>query len=244
MLIQITPYPAAPEGGSSGEIAYVGGKSDTWDGTGATRNISLTNLTGGLAASPSENDIVVLSLSVISSSSGDMNLATTGYTEHCDIYKDDTVTLNFGVFSKFMGASPDSSVTIQTIPLATGNNNWAHVRLTVWRGVNLTTPMDVAVVTNSGTDTASATSPAITPVTAGAMVIDAAASCCGNALSVLNMSNPGSFSPFLMSKYAKGVSSMGGKEWPGSGAMGPYAHGGGTDTTACWAALQMALRPA
>lgn len=235
----------ASAGGGSGLITYVGGKSATWDGDGSTRTISLTNLSGGLATSPSENDFIVVSMAIISSSSGDMNLAITGYDERCDIYKDDTVTLNFGVFTKHAGASPDTDVTIQSIPLATGNNNWALVRISVWRGVNTVTPMDVAVVTNSGIDSPEATSPAITPVTSGAMVVDTAASCAGNSLSLIAMVNPGSFDPFFTSMYSKGNSCMGGKVWSGSGAMGPYAHGGGGGTSvACWAALQMALRPA
>lgn len=232
----------ASAGGGGGAITFVGGKSHTWDGAGTTTVISLTDLTGGLASSPSQNDFVVLNLVVANNGASlDLNPVTSGYTEHCDIYKDDDgLTLSFGGFTKFMGASPDSQVEIQSIG---ASERVGLVRILVFRGVNLTTPMDVAVVTNSGINDPDATTPAITPVTAGAMVVDMAASCTGNILNLTTHTNPGLFSPFLMSKQGKGLSSMGAKAWV-SGAMGPYAHGGGSDNTACWAALNMALRPA
>lgn len=239
MLIQITPFPAPPEGGSSGEITLVGHTEDAWNSANAQRVISLSGL--GLQ----ENDFVVAAL-FIAQPEADNNLqpVTAGYTQQVERHEAGTIDLDFGVFTKFMGASPDSNITIQATSASGGNDKWWLVKVTAWRGVNLTTPMDVAAVHNGAAGSASATSPAITPVTAGAMVIDMAASNVGNILNLLSHGNPGAYDPFYTSTWGKGRLTMAALEWSSSGAMGPWAHGGGSGGVACWAAAQIALRPA
>lgn len=69
-----------------------------------------------------------------------------------------------------MGATPDTTATITGSGQA---SQGAAVVAYVWRGVNLTTPMDVTATTSSSTSSAIANPPAITPVTRGAIVIAA-----------------------------------------------------------------------
>lgn len=240
MIVQSMPYPA-PSGGG-GEITFVGYEEDGWDSANAQRVIDLSGI--GLQ----QNDLVVAML-FIQKPEADDNLqpVTSGYTQQVERYEvtpTNSQDLSFGVFTKKMGASPDSSITIQATSASGGNDKWWQVKVSAWRGVHTTTPMDVAAVHNGDDLSGNAVSPAITPVTSGAMVVDMAAACDGNGLNVLDMANPGSYDPFEMSKYGKGVSCMGAKLWPGSGAMGPHTHGGTTGGVSCWAAAQIALRPA
>lgn len=231
MIVQAMPYPA------TAGITFVGYTEDAWNSANAERVIDLSGI--GLQ----QNDIVVAML-VIQAPEGDDDLqpVTSGYTQQVERYQ--SGDLSFGVFTKFMGASPDSNITIQATSASGGNDKWWMVKVSAWRGVNTTTPMDVAAVHTGASGSAEATSPAITPVTPGAMVVDMAANVLGNVLNVFDMANPGAFDPFEMSRFGKGVSCMGGKLWSGSGAMGPYAHGGGIGSVGAWAAAQLALRPA
>jgi len=149
-------------------IQYVGGKTVAIPGSLSTNtNISLTNLTGGLASSPSENDIVIVAYA--SASTYDVNLAvnTSGYTEVADLYANDTTDTNLSLNWKRMGSTPDATVEVNA---TTAQIFSGAVLIQVWRGVDTTTALDVTTTTATGTNTVIANAPSITPITSGAVV--------------------------------------------------------------------------
>lgn len=227
--------------GAGGGGQLVGAKSSVYTGTGADVNISLTDLAGGLASAPAEDDFVLVSYATGGGSNFNMTITTSGYTERCDLYfNQGTIRANLGVFTKFMGVVPDTQVTVGAA--GTGST---HVRIQVWRGINLVTPLDVTVVTGGAGGSGQAIVPAITPVTAGAIVIGtamAAASLPGN---MTSMANPGGvYDPFSASKLGGSSSCLGALEWDGSGAEGPFTTGGGSGGNTAYASAALALRPA
>jgi hypothetical protein len=242
MLIA-TPYVGF--GAANHGIRYVGGKTFDLAGTDVpdTENVSLTNLTGGLAASPAIGDCVVVGWSCGTQAAGNVDMAvTTGYTEIADLYEDDTVDANLGVFLKILTAA-DTTVTIG--PSGTGGNRKTGAIL-VFRGVDRVTPQDVAATTATAASSALANPPSITPVTRGAWVV-----CFGGA-----GHNAGDqtftssdFTVFLTeggdTAFVESTIGAGYVPWT-SGAVNPSAFGFSTSDSAfyAWAACSLALRPA
>ena len=222
-------------------ILYVGGK--TWSRAGATTttNVSLTDLTGGIASAPAENDYVVVMQGI--GSNADRAVATTsGYTELADIYANGTTyDANLGVDAKFMGSTPDTTVTIGS----SGSANDAQAAwIMVFRGVDLTTPMDVAVVTATGTGTANPNPGAITPITTGSVGVFSGAQAAATA-AALTSSDLTAFASVNQADTNDIAVGAGYIEWSGSGAMDPAVFGGGSNNSAnSWAAVSIALRPA
>jgi hypothetical protein len=227
--------PVEEEGG----LVYVGGRSETRQASGGWA-LSLTGLTGGVGTQPAEGDLVIIAYA--NSSALDRDLAVSGYTELTDLYVNDTFDCQLGVYYKIMSSSPDTSATLT----AYTNINAAAVH--VWRGVNATTPMDVTRAVATGTNTGVPNPPALTPVTAGAVIVVVGAYAAefghGAALTAASLDNfvqahgDGSGNNFHV---GVGVGSI---EWT-SGSYDPAAFGGGeADTSNSWCACTLALRPA
>ena len=68
------------------------------------------------------------------------------------MFVDDTDDANVAVWYKFMGATPDTSVVVEGS--TGGTDSSIAVVVMVFRGVNTTTPMDVAATTATGINTA------------------------------------------------------------------------------------------
>lgn len=223
-------------------ISYVGSASGS--GTASTYNVAINSLTGGSNSAPSEGDLVIVVTGWASTTNGDPGVTTSGYTEvnAVDYYSNDTRDANMSVNYKFMGASPDTSVTVRGTNAA-GNGGATVVH--VWRGVDLSSPLDVTSTTATGTNAANANSPSITPTTSGAYVI-AAGLGTGDTTPTAK-TGPSGMSNFrtqngtgtTMSAIA-GVASF---AWT-SGAYDPAAWTGGESTTSdSWAAMSLVLRP-
>ena len=231
---------------------YVGGASSYETGSYAEPgqiSISLTGLTGGLASSPSAGDLVVIVIGSCGTQVADydVKMTTSGYTEQVELFASDTVKTNFGVFTKFMGSTPDT-----TAVGASGFNGQYRVMLVqVWRGVNATTPMDVTLTSTTGTNGATVDAPSITPATPKSVVL-----AIGSAADVLTASNalsaltvPSGMTNFVgqdcfYTAYRVESAGIASVEWTG-GAYNPAAFGGGsTYAGASWAAATLALRPA
>ncbi len=221
-------------------ITYVGGNKLSIAPSNSG-SLSLTGLTGGSNSSPSQDDYVVVTWSRGFNSDLNMALSSAGYTELADLYADDNTDANLGVYIKKMGASPDATVDVATIGATFGGVLIAEV----WRGVDLTTPMDVSVVTASGSNTALANPPAITPVTSGAVIV-----ACGSAGAQSgtgdNASNFGSsdLTAFQTTFAAFTNGGMGYKVWSGSGSFDPAQWTCNDNIRSSWAAATLALRPA
>jgi len=151
-----------PASGKS--ILPVGGKTASTVGTTSTWNTSLTDLTNG--ATLQENDIVVVYYGV--SSTTDIDLSATGYTELADLFISDTYDANLFVGYKIMGSTPDTTITFSQTGSA---DNAGTAAILVFRNVDTTTPIDVTTTTATAANTVLANPPAITPTTAGAWII-------------------------------------------------------------------------
>jgi hypothetical protein len=231
---------------SAPPIQYVGGKSFAFDGTTGTTAISLTDLTGGLAAAPAENDLVIIAYQFggfIADPDRDVTISTGGYTEVADLFQTGNVGYtNFGVFRKFMSASPDTTVSVgQTFDAAYSG----AVAIHVWRGVNLATPMDVTATTASLDQISLPTPPAITPTTADTIIIVAGGGSYPSASGAVFTT--GTLSNFQTAYFADTIAAavgMGSYEWT-SGTYTPAQFGGNNlNNNGSWGGVTLALRKA
>jgi hypothetical protein len=220
-------------------IEYVGGAILPIAPGTTTPSIGLTSLTGGLASSPASGDFVVaMALSVRGS---DMDLSASGYTQIAELHADDNVDTNLYVGRKFMGGSPDSSVTFSS-----DITNLFVLGVSVWRGVDPTTPLDVTPVTATGINSGIPNPPAITPVTAGSRIIVIG----GSPRGTNDLTQAGSELANFMSDTATGGSihhlAFGHYDDWVSGSFDPTAFqiDGSDSTSHSWAAATIALRPA
>lgn len=225
-------------GGGGGNIQYVGGKIAANVGTTSPWTTVLTDLTGGLAAAPAADDLVIIAYGVGGQVDLSIGINTSGYTEIAELFADDDFDANLSVNRKFMSGSPDTSVEMSQ----TFNNQYAAaVAIQVWRGVNQTTPMDVTATTATGIDSPNVDPPSITPSTTGAVII-----CCGTKSTVGSAFSASDLSNFLDSSQTDTVGvrvGMGSKAWTG-GAFDGAAWNADAATTRSWAAVTLALRPA
>jgi len=193
-------------------------------------------------------DLVIVAIEI----SGTTDLAQsaltpTGYTAaHTDSYQNDNFDSNFQVSYKVMGGTPDTTLQIPPVPTTASQCCFCVI---VLRGVDTTTPMDVAPVVTGGTNTGVANAAAITPVTAGAWIIAFA----GSAVAAANIytaptnmsSSVGAFRTVqgtgVTNQAVAGYSTL--TTWT-SGAFDPNAFGGSTSTnTGSWSAVTVAVRP-
>lgn len=235
-------YAAVPVGATGyTPISYVGGQANGRAGSTSTTAVTFA-FTGGSASVPAAGDLVVIALST--GSTVDRDLAISGYTEitGTDIYADDTIDTNLAVFYKFMGGTPDTTVTIPSTGSIADAQRWD---IRCFRNVDASTPIDVSAVTATGINSRLANPGSITPTTTGAVVyvVGAAAGGTGG-----TFTNSNSLTAWLAGNSVDTQDAMMGAGyytgWT-SGAYDPAAFtGGGTDTTSdSWAAVCVALRP-
>lgn len=216
--------------------SFVGGAT-AFTGTGNNFNVSLTALTGGLAAAPSQNDIVI----VVTAVGDDTACDVTGYTLIATV---STTISTLWIGYKFMGATPDTSLTVTG---SGSNTQGATVIAYVWRNVDTTTPMDVTATTSSATNTGIPNPPSITPVTQGAVILAAGGvgyDSTSRTLSSSSLSNFFSVTANLSGGNTDATAGVGWAVWT-SGAYDPSAFTlSGSDSTLFMScAATMALRP-
>lgn len=228
-------------GGGGANIEFVGAAIGTTTNLVTTTNVPLTSLTGGIASSPSEGDIVIGVFGVVSANVNE-NMNITGFTELWDAYINSTVDSNLYVGYKIMGATPDTNMECTC-----GTGRYINIGIAhVWRGVDQSTPIDVSIVTASSTAPSTPPNPpSITPVTTGAVVIAVGhyAEYDGDQLSAPELENfTEEFGPGGIRGAALAVGSL---PWTG-GALDPavFTYAGGISSGHSWAAASLALRPA
>jgi hypothetical protein len=153
-----------------GTISYVGGRSQT-SIVAAAITVSLTGLTGGLSTAPITGDIVLVVRTWATTADQTFTTSSTGWTKLSDLYAVSTSNTNFGIFYKIMGTTPDTSIVLNQ------NNTTAEsssIAVYVFRGVDTTTPFDVASTTVSQTSSGIPNPPAITPTTTNSIIVVAA----------------------------------------------------------------------
>jgi hypothetical protein len=206
-------------------IQFVGGvKGSAVDGGNVV--LDLTALTGGLASSPSENDLVLLS----GGSAGGGTVSLPG---------DYTLTaINFTatkVGRKAMGATPDTSVTVT----GSGNANHGTAAIAfVFRGVCPVTPEDATATTTTGSST-NPDPPSITTVTDNAAVI-AGANSTANDTSITAPSGYGSQFDIVGDDTNDITIGLSWKAVAAAGAENPAAWTGWS--TGGWRSFSIALR--
>lgn len=234
-------------------IDVVGYGSATRTATGAW-SYTLSSLTapGGGGVTLLQNDVI--EVNVVQSGTTNRTqaqLTCTGYTPiHTDIYSNDNRDTNMQVQYKIMGASPDTTITMPANPSATQATT-ATIR--VLRGVDTTTPLDVAAVTASGGNGRIANPGAITPLTTGALITThAGGSAGGSSTGAYTIPADADASSGLFTEAHVGASSVSGRAasatytlWA-SGAFNPAPFGidDTDDVGDSWAAVTVAWRPA
>ena len=234
--------------GAPAGIQYVGGYVQGFAGTAGNITITLTSLTGGLASSPSTDDLVIVYFGA--GSVADINLIVSGYTEIVELYSNDTFDTNLVVAQKFMGATPDTSFTLtpasgNTSPTGTLDNAGA-VAVQVWRGVDSVTPFDVTQTTDSEQATVLCDPPPITPITSGAIIVSGGAGAhIRGSLGTYSSSDLTAFLSAAGNDVNDATIGLGYHVWT-SGSFDPaaFTFSGSDSTSFSWAAVTLALRPA
>jgi len=234
----------------TGGISFVGYKTAT-RAQGSTSAVTITlgsGLTGGSRTAVQAGDFV-LAAHVLASASDSTLSITNGSTAYTlvgsELYANDDNDTNLRVGYRFMGATPDANTTFPSIG---GINDSVVAAVYVFSGVNTTTPLDVAATTATGINSAKPNPAAITPATAGSWI-----ACIGangtNFASTTTFSNSSLTS--FSSVYAMGfiyaaMLGIGLKTDWSSGAFDcpAYTLSGSDSTSASWAAITVALRPA
>lgn len=226
---------------SSSKIQFVGGYATSFVGTTSTTVITFGgNLTGGLAASASAGDIVVVYFGVGSDADEVLNIS--GYTEIAQLAPVDTYIANLSVGYKFMGVTPDT--TFSLIGGTGATRNAGAVVVQVWRGVDTVLPLGVNSTTATGISSALCNPPAITPTAQGSIIVSGGAAAHIDGAQTFSSSD---LSGFLSVGGIDDFDVTIGAGYVGwvSGSFNPaaFTFSGTSASTNSWAAVTLALQP-
>lgn len=138
-------------------------------GTGTSGNASLTAIpaTGGGTLTVLDGDYVVVVTARIGGADSTLTVNSAGWDVIGPVlFANDTDDTHFAVFAKRMGSVPDTTVSWTWSSWTRG----CHA-IIVYRGVDATTPLDVAVVGTTGTNSTLINPGSIAPVTSGAVIL-------------------------------------------------------------------------
>src|SRR3990167_3629177 len=234
-------------------IAYVGGRTAGFAGTTSAQTVSLGSLTGGDTGdfTPQAGDLVIVTYAVGSTSNETLQINTPGgggaYTLiGAEMQQADTFDANQRTAYKFMGGTPDTQVVLTETNGGSGStSNAGRYTIDVFRGVDPTTPLDVAAVTAGGISSSNVDPGSITPITTGAWIYIAgmAASGTGSTMTASGLTDvkAGSTADTNDASILSGIK----VNW----ISGAFDHGvfgsvpSGT-TANSWTCISVALRPA
>lgn len=242
-MMQAGFFGSAAAGGGS-LFTLVGQKKAIVTNDAAATSLSLTDLTGGIAAAPAAGDLVLVGQSNPGGVDRDLTVTdgTNPYTEIADIWANSTHDTNLSLHYKVMTGTPDTAVTVDRTFFSGASN---VVIIQVYRGQNATV-QDVAATTANGTNTTNPNPASITPSTAGALIVVFAGGSCGTVQGggVLSSSDmTGMLSEFASDSTYNTMAGMAVHDWTG-GAFDPAAWTGGvSNSNNTWAAITAAIRP-
>lgn len=228
-------------------IVFVGRSSSGDNTANSSYDVSLTGLALGTGSFVRAGDvIIVITTQSSTGSSSSEATAPTGFTEIANLFANDTYDTSMCVSYKIS----DGTETSVTIPRLANASFGSSTIACVWRNVDQTTPMDVSSTTVTSVNTGLPNAPAITPVTAGAVIIACGGASTAAASNTIILAQPTGMTG-IASTRGIGTSSVGKVAaayytgWT-SGSYNPAAFtGGGTDSTSySAAAVTLALRPA
>lgn len=229
---------AANNSGGGAPITYVGGYTAGYVGTTTNITVPLTSLTGGIASSPSPTDLVVMYFTISPTTTISLP-SPSNFVEVAQLYSSDTYNTKLYVGYKFAGS--DTSITLVS---GTWDGAFAGaVAVQVWRNVDLFSPLDVTATTATGANSALCNPPAITPITAGSVIIAGGAAGHNAATATFSSSQLSNFLSSGGSDTYDATVGMGSYNWV-SGAFDPTAFTFSATNTSSysWAAVTMALR--
>lgn len=229
-------------------ISFVGSATGVVTSTDLTVNFSSLLDSAGGTPTLQQNDFVLVTASRRSSGATPPALTTSGYTDaFANQFADSTDDCNLKAFYKFMSSSPDSSVVIT----GAGATNVETYCVHVFRGVNLTTPLDVSpTFSSAGIGAGSPNAPSITPNTVGAWIVAmggaAGPSTAGQTTVLTNPANmDGTANLFRSTAGTRTSTGVAIKSGWSSGAFDPDSFGGGAqNATGSYLSATLALRPA
>ncbi len=232
-------------------ISYVGGVQGGRAGATGTTTQSLSGtLTGGSDASPQTGDLVVVLCAAGADTTAPASQTISGNTSGA--YSNEAMQSQLGTTYdayaqlnwQFMGGTPDTTLTIPSSGSIRNAQRWV---VHVFRGVDSSTPWDVASAVATGTGSGRPNPPSITPSTAGAWILwlGASAAATGAAYTA-----PTDFATDWLGGTTADTADvmMGAGYYTGwaSGAYDPAAitAGGTTGANDSWVAKTAVLKPA
>jgi hypothetical protein len=227
-------------------IEFVGGNTAGKAGaaSGNTTIALNSGLTGGIAAAASSGDLVIACFAT--GAIADRTLAitdgTTGYTLiNSELYSNDTFDTNLRVAYKFI--TSDTATTFGPTGDAADSGAMA---VYVFRGVNTSTPLDVAAVPATGIDTSRANPASITPTTTGAYVVIVGAAAHNGGVDTFTSSDLTDFQTVGGTNDTNDVTlGVGHFAWTsGPFDAAAFGHSQVDNAGFSWAAMSVALRPA
>lgn len=227
--------------GGAGGLVYVGGQTGGATSAGTSWPVTFS-LTGGVASTPALGDLILVIQ--VSTRASTLSVSPSSGGAYSDVMSEDYDEISVNVWHKF--SDGDTGVTFNaTIPV-TGSAQVYVVH--VWRGVSVSSPMDVSPVTATGIRAADGPAdyvdpPAITPVTPGAVLIlvGAVNYSIGNAMTAPSFTR---FFTHTQNATENAQIGVGAYEHWGGGAYDPPAFtiaSNSYDTP--WFAATLALRP-
>jgi hypothetical protein len=230
-------------------IEFVGGATASKGGhTSNNSTITLgSGLTGGIASSVSTDDLVIAVFGT--GSAADRTLAITTplaspYTLiGTELVSSDTEVCNLRIAYRFQPITVDTSTTFGP----TGDNADAGaMAVYVFRGVDLTTPLDVTITSATGLNTVLPNPPSITPSTAGAYIVVVGGGAHTRGIHTFGSTELTDFRTVGSGDQNDATIGIGHKtDWT-SGAFDPaeFTFSSTDATNYAWAAMSIALRPA
>ena len=208
--------------------------------------VSLTSLIGGIGTQPVAGDVIVIVSGWAHNADGDPGV--TGYTEIADLYANSTYDANLSLAWLVCGSTPPTSFSVN-VQSATASPSFAIAG--VFRGVDNTTPVDVAPVTATATGNIVGTLPSVTPVTSGAAVYTCMVSAASGSTTAFLNGVPAGYTSLGWTKVAGSSYTVlaGGAvkfNWAAGVAQAPgaFTAGVGATTGTSRAMTTFALRPA
>lgn len=221
-------------------IEFVG--TSTISGSGSSLSLSLASLTGGIASSPQEGDIVfVLCGGGSNKGTTAIQMVATGYTEwQAPFGRNDSYDTSISAYYKVQGSTPDTSVTITN----DSSTFTISARAMVFRGVDTANLGKGAL--QGGANTGLPNLPSSTPTVDGSVIMDFSVAA-HNLNATAHTSSDYDTGLFFSAGYDGGTydhtSSVGVKFWT-SGAFDPAVYGGySVSAQHSWSGFRTTLAP-
>lgn len=223
-------------GGAAGGIQYVGGYTEGFAGSSSDITVSLTSLSGGLSSSPSAGDLVVVYFGVGTNFA--QPLTVDGYTALAQVESGGTREAVLRVAYKFMGATPDTSITL--INGTRGADFAGAVSIHVWKNVLGVTSSATAKATGS----VLCNPPLVTPSIEGSVILAGGAGVHLEGIATFSSSNLFNFLSSGGNDNFDVSIGLGSHQWE-SGSFDPAAFGFSASNSSdyAWSALTLVLTP-